>query len=151
MGLGLGVSLAQKASIQRLISLFLPQFKSLKALCSQERKHRDFAAEWVDVDFLVDKVVIKPRISCILFGAGIEDSSWSCPKNRTQTHGAGFAGGVDFTSLELEVIQIFAGFTDGDDFCVGGGVVGFQNHVGALTDDLSVFDDHTAKRSAIAG
>jgi len=102
-------------------------------------------------DFVIDEGVVEAGAGGFDAGVGVVDGGGAGPVHGAEAHGAGFATGVDFAAFELEGTELLAGFADGHDFGVGGGVVGRGDAVGGGGDDLAVFDDDGAEWAARAG
>jgi len=95
--------------------------------------------------FLIDETVVEADICGILGCIAVVDGAAAGPVDRGQTHGAGFAAGVDIAVRELEGVKLPACLADGNDLGVGGGVVVCGDAVGCARDDLAAFDDDGAK------
>ena len=63
--------------------------------------------------------LVKPGFGCILDRRPIDDGIDIRPVNSAKTHGAGFSGGVDGASGEVDGAHIFARFADSRYFGMG--------------------------------
>ena len=73
--------------------------------------------------FAVDEGIVKTS-GCGLGRRGcIENSRRTRPIDGAKTHRTGLASGKELAVIELEGFKALAGFTNGDDFCVSGGIV----------------------------
>lgn len=110
--------------------------------------HGDGAGFGGECDFAVDEAIVEAGGRGLLLGVGEVDAIEASPVDGAETHGAGLATGVEFGAGELEGVEVAAGFADGEDFGVGGGVVGASDGVGGFGDDDAVFDDDRAEGTA---
>ena len=74
-------------------------------------------------------------------GGGVDESTDTGVEDGSGAHGAGFEGGVEGAVFEAVVFEGVAGFAEGDDFGVGGGVAVAEDPVLAAADDF-VFVDY---------
>jgi hypothetical protein len=101
-----------------------------------------------EIEFVVNEGVVESRGGGIACAAGVENARGSGPVDRTQTHRTRFAGGVEVAAVELEGGELRAGGADGDDFGVGGGVVGGGDAVDAFDEDFFIADDEGGEGAA---
>ena len=74
------------------------------------------------LQFLVKKLVVEANIPGIFSGIGEINFLDSRPVDGGETHGTGFATGVDFASRKMEGVELECRLSDGHDLCMGGGV-----------------------------
>ena len=77
-------------------------------------------------------------------GGSVDEAGEAGVENGSGTHGTGFEGGVKSAVFEAVVFEGEAGFAEGYDFGVGGGVGVAEDSVLASADDLVVVDDDCA-------
>ena len=57
-----------------------------------------------EIEFFVDEIIVKSSFGSIFPGCRIVNAFWPCPVDSAHTHRAGFAGGINFTILQLEIV-----------------------------------------------
>lgn len=103
------------------------------------------------LELFINEGVIEPGAGGIGSGGSVKDAGGARPIDCTQAHGAGFAGAIEITTGELKIVKNMAGFADGDDFGVGGGVICGGNAIRALGDHPAVLDDERRERATATG
>ena len=98
----------------------------------------------------VEKGIVEGDAGRVGAGVAEPDAVDASPVNRGQTHRAGLAAGVDFTSLQTKNAERLAGGADGAHFGVGGGIVVARDAVDAFTDHDAVLRDDRSEGSALA-
>jgi hypothetical protein len=101
-----------------------------------------------EIELVVDEGVVESRGGGIACAAGVENARGSGPVNCTQTHRTRLAGRVEVAAVELECGEVRAGGANGDDFGVGGGVVGGGDAIDAFGEDLCVAGDDGSEGAA---
>jgi len=103
-----------------------------------------------DFDLVVELRVVEDaedRATCagLWVGRGVDQAGDAGVEDCAGTHGAGFECDVEGAALGQAIVgQRARGVAEGDDLCVGGGVVIAQNTVLASGDDLAVMHDEGA-------
>ena len=92
--------------------------------------------------------VIEADLSGVLDAKSIINFMNSRPVDCAKAHGTRLPGGVNFAAIQRESAKSRAGITNGTYFTVSGGIMGSDDLVPALTDDLAVFDNHGTKWAA---
>ena len=82
---------------------------------------------------------------------GVDEAGEACVDDGSGAHGAGLERGVEGAVFEAVVAEVQAGFAEGYDFGVGGGVVVAEDAVLASADDDVVVDDDCAYGDFAAG
>jgi hypothetical protein len=77
-------------------------------------------------------------------GGGVDEASDAGVKDGSGAHGAGLEGGVEGAIFEAVVVEVSAGFAEGYDLGVGGGVRVAEDSVLASADDFVFVDDDGA-------
>lgn len=102
-------------------------------------------------ELLVDEPIVELCVfSGVVVRGGEDDARRSGPVNGAHAHGAGLAGAIDRAVFQLKILQDSAGLANSYHLGVCGGVVGGQDLIVSLADDLPILDDHGAKRAARA-
>ena len=130
---------------------FRPDAETGQRLVAQQLRHGQLAVGQGSVQLLVNELVVEADGGGIGLGIAVENPARPGPLNGPQAHGAGFATSVEVAAIELEGAQLLAGFADGIDFGVAGGVVGAGDLVEAAGDDCAVFHHHRAEGAAVPG
>ena len=120
-------------------------------LFAEELVHGDAAVRAWASEFGIDEGVVEASAGGIGGSGGVEDASGTSPVDGAEAHGARLASAVEIATGKLEIAQDVAGLADGDDFGVGGGIVGGGDAVGTFSDDAVAFDDESGERAAAAG
>jgi len=110
--------------------------------------HVDAAFGNAAVQFVIQLVVAEADGGRFGAAVGEDDAADARPVGGRQAHRAGFAGGVQRAAAQVELAEGGAGYADGGDFGVGGGVLAADDAVPAFADDLAVVHDDGAERSA---
>ncbi len=82
---------------------------------------------------------------------GVDESRNPRLDDGTGTHGAGFEGDVEDGAGEAVVAEEARGFTEDDDFGVGGGVVIADGAITGAREDDIVVDEHGANGNLVGG
>ena len=77
-------------------------------------------------------------------GGGVDEATDASVQDGSGAHGTGFEAGVEGAVFEAVVAEMEAGFAEGYDLGVGGGVGVAEDSVLAAADDLVVVDDDCA-------
>ena len=101
--------------------------------------------------FAVDEGVVETDFGGVLGGIGEIDARKTGPVDGAKAHGTGFARSVEFAIFQFEDAQFVASATNGNDFGVGGWIIGLSDLICAFGDDLAISHDHGAKRATAAG
>src|SRR5689334_23125630 len=101
-----------------------------------------------DGEFAVDEGVVEARGGGVGGSGGVENFGWARPIDGAEAHRTGFAGGEKLAVIELKRFEPLAGFTNGNDFGVGGGVVRGSDAVGAGGDESAILGDDCGERAA---
>src|ERR1035441_6806478 len=133
------------------IGLGAPWFETLDCPVTQQARCRDTALVEGTLHLFVEKRIVEAGGSSIGGGVAVENRIATRPVERRQAHRAGLTTGVDHATPELKVTERFARRANGDDLCVGRGVVDGGHQVDTGGDDLARAYDHRAKRTARAG
>src|SRR5690606_4514572 len=99
------------------------------------------------IDLLVDKAVIKTGLGGFFTISGEINRRWSGPEDHPQTHGAGFATAVDYTVVQLKILEPGAGGANRHHLGVGAGVATAGDLIATLSDDFTVLDHQSGKGS----
>jgi hypothetical protein len=94
----------------------------------------------------VDKRILEADTGRVLLGGRIKNSSRPCLIWGAHAHGAGLAIRVNVTPREPGVSQSEASLPDGNDFRVGGGIVGRRDLIGSASYDFSALHNQGGKR-----
>jgi hypothetical protein len=84
-------------------------------------------------------------------GGGVDEAGDARVEDGSGAHGARLEGGVEGAVFEAVVGEGAAGFAEGDDLGVGGGVGVAKNSILAAAYDLVIVDDDGAYRDFSAG
>src|SRR5690606_35833327 len=82
-------------SIRNSARMSRPPLHYLTAFASQILKSGQLASVGRHHQLLVQKIIIKAHSGCIVTVGGEYDASYTCPVRSRETHGAGFAAGVE--------------------------------------------------------
>ncbi len=99
-------------------------------------------------NFVIDEGVVEASLGGVVAIAGKIESGNSCPVNCAQTHGAGFAAGIEFAASQLIGAQSLAGGTYGNHFGVGAGVIRCGDNIDAGCHKLAVFHHNSSEGAA---
>ena len=94
------------------------------------------------LQFLVKKLVVEANIPGVFGGIGEINFFDSGPVDGGETHGAGFATGIDFASHEVESVQLECRLSDGHDLRMGCGILAGEYLIIPLRNNSSIFDDN---------
>jgi len=130
------------------VRLGVPGFEDRGRVVAEQLAHGDATGLVWCLEFAVDESVVEPGGGGIGGSGSVKNVRRASPVDGAEAHGAGFAGGVEITMIELEGFEALASFADGDDFGVGGGVVGGSNAIDAGGDECAVLGDDRGKGPA---
>src|SRR4029077_19280672 len=99
-------------------------------------------------NFLVDQRIVEAGLGRVASASGKINARQACPMDRAQAHGTGFARGVNLAVLQLEGSEFPTRLTDGDYFCMCGGIKRRGDLIRALGNNAAVPHDHRTKRAA---
>ena len=108
-----------------------------------------FSYLFIPQELFVDKMVIKSCFPGLFTRGSVIDRHRPGPVDGPQAHRAGLTGGVDDTSFQLMMLKPPAGITDRLNLSMCRGIIRGQYLVISLTNDLSLFHNNRAERTAM--
>ncbi len=100
------------------------------------------------LQFIVNESVIEPRRRGISGSACVKDARRAGPVDCALAHGARLASGIEVAAGKLKIMESAAGFANGDDFGVRGGIVARSDAVCSLSDNAAIIHDQRRERAA---
>lgn len=135
-------------SVLDLVGLRGPCTESCKRFITHDLDRGDTAMQVRFLQFVVQESIVKSDFSSILGGIGEINPRKVSPIDCAETHGTGFAGGIELAILQVKYAQIRAGLPDGEHLRMSGRIIGRSDSIHALGDDLAVSYDYRPKRPA---
>ena len=135
-------------SVRRFVGLGQPGLENGVGFVAEELVHGDAALVGWNGELAIDEGIVEAGGRGVSGRGGEGDLGRASPVNGTKAHWAGFAGGEQFTVIELKGFETFAGFADGDDFGMGGGVVGGRDAVDTCGNEGAILCNDGRERAA---
>src|SRR5262245_59265391 len=136
-------------SVRNLVPLGLPFGKGHQSRLTLELDGRQGPIGMRQGYLSIKHFVVKPGFGCIPPRCRKEQAADSGPIRCAQAHWTRFATGVEVAAVQSETVQTMTGFTDGNDFSVGRGVVRVGDLIPAASHDFPVLYHHGTKRPSL--
>jgi hypothetical protein len=131
--------------------MLLPRSKCCQCFLAHHLNHGNLALGVRLGDFCIDSGIIKADFRSVRCEIAKVNSVNPSPVDCAQAHWAGFAGGIEVTAPEFEIVKFLARLADGQHFSVCRGIVHRRNLIRTFGYDDAFFDDDTAERPATPG
>src|SRR5208282_1210311 len=131
--------------------MLLPGSKGRQCFLAHHLSHGNLALRVRLLDFRIDRGIVKADSCCVRGEIAKVNSVDASPIDRTEAHGAGFAGSVEIAALKLEESKFLAGLANGQYFSVRRGIVGRCNLIRGFRYDVAIFCDDGAERTTAPG
>lgn len=131
--------------------MLLPRSKCRQCFFAQHLNHGNSALGVGPRDLRINSGIVKAdfgSVGCKIAKINFVDVR---PIDRSETHGAGFAGGIEITAPQFEAAKFLARLPDREHLGVRCGIVRCSDLIGSLRYDDAFFDDDGAERSTASG
>ncbi len=101
-------------------------------------------------NLVIQEIVAEADLRGVVAIVRVVDTAQPSPIDRAEAHRTGLTTSIYLAAGQIECPQRLTGKSDGHDLGMRGGVVGGDDLIESLGNDLSVVDDHRAEWAAPA-
>jgi len=141
----------QAVLVADLVWFLFPGAKRIERFFAHHLDHGDFAVRVGLGNFPVDEGVVETGFRGIGCSCGEINAIEARPVNGPQAHEARLTASINLTTCELKCSEFLAGFSNGNHFGVGGGIVRWGYTVSGLGDNFSILYNQRTEGTAVAG